>query len=158
MKKILILICIPVFFISCKKSNTAPTATLDVVGKWSLYSSQQDPSSGGLNVNATQYPCISNNVLQINADHTTSTSYTGTDTCYVTPNLGPLSPRTSIGIPGQSPFSDIWTLNGNDIYLGKEHGVISSSNNQLYITTIDTISGPAYSSPLIIKSVEIKQQ
>jgi hypothetical protein len=150
----LILVTI-LLFTTCKKgNNTKPSPPLlDVVGKWSLYSWQQT----GINANAAQFPCLADNILQINADNTTNASYIGTDTCFTVRPTGPLSTWTAIGIPGQAANASTWRRNGNNVYIGSQHYVLSNSGNQLYLTATDTING-IYNPPLIVKTVNIKVQ
>jgi hypothetical protein len=155
MKKYLIPVCIPFFLISCKKSNPAPTTTLDVVGKWSLYSWDQS-GSGGLNIDATQFPCLLNNVIQINADYSTIRTYTGTDTCYVTPRHGLFNGGTSIGMVGQAPVLNTWSRSGNNIYIGDQPFIISSSNGKLYLTSSITVT-QGFTSPVTFTTVDIKE-
>ncbi|HEY8782036.1 MAG TPA: hypothetical protein VIM16_10500 [Mucilaginibacter sp.] len=135
MEKYFVLIFISIVFITCKKAKTE----LDVIGKWSLYSWQQG-SSTGLIANATQFPCLSNNLLQINTNYTASTNYIGTDTCYVR----------------QNAISSTWSRSGNDIYIGGEHLKISSSNRKLYLTTTSTITQGG-TTPFFLKIVYVKE-
>jgi len=55
---------------TCKKGTTVTPnpPLLDVLGKWSLYSSKQP----GSDVTVAQLPCLADNILQINADGTTT--------------------------------------------------------------------------------------
>lgn len=137
MKKPLLILCILGFIVSCKKdSKPGSNDNLNLTGKWTLYSWQETSTDGGFDAEVTQYPCIADNILQINADFTTNTSYKGKDTCYVAPpHSGRFSGSTFIGTPGQTPQSGIWSRIGNDIYISGEHYVISSSNGKLYLTT-----------------------
>jgi len=154
MKKYLFLICVTILLFGCKKdkSVTPTPPQLDVVGTWSLYSWQQT----NLDATVTKYPCLSENILKINSDNTTAENYTGKDTCYIVRPTGPLTSWTAIGIPGQAVVSNTWRRNGNDIYIGSEHSVISNSNGTLFLTTTDTITS-GVTSPLILKVVDVKQ-
>jgi len=140
---------------TCKKGTTVTPnpPLLDVLGKWSLYSSKQP----GSDVTVAQLPCLADNILQINADGTTTSSYIGTDTCFTVRPTGPFTGWSAIGLPGQSVYASTWSRDGNNIYIGGEHNVISSTNNQLYLTETDTITVDV-TSPLIMQAVYVKQQ
>jgi hypothetical protein len=156
MKKYLILVYIPFFLISCKKNNTP--ATINVVGKWTLYSIQGVPANGSPGLNVTQYPCLSNNVLQLNADNTAITSYDGKDTCYVSPGNGTRTIGESEGYAGQTPNTSKWRRSGNDIYIGAVDYALSSSNGKLYLTATETLGIPqGYNPSIVIRIVEIKE-
>jgi hypothetical protein len=156
LKKILPLIAVVILFATCKKGgNTTPTtSSLDVVGSWTAYSYQTN--AGNINVSVAQYPCMSDNVLMINADQTTETSYIGADTCYISAQHTGTSGVTTFGVPGQAPYAETWHRSGNDIYIGTEHMIISSENGKLYLTAHDTINNSG-ASPLIVATVEVKE-
>ncbi len=158
MKKILLLFAIILIFTTCKKDKKiAPATLLDVTGTWTLYS-WNDNAYGNINATATDYPCMSENVLTINADQTTLTNYIGSDTCYVTHDLrtGVTGLRGSaIGLPGQASSSNTWHRNGNDIYVANQHYRVTSANGKLLLTYRDTviINGSQY----FLTTVDVKQ-
>ena len=155
MKRLLPLIALSLLFIKCKTGNTVtPIAPqLDVVGTWSLYSWQQPD----INATDAQYPCLADNVLKVNADNTASITYNGTSTCYVSPPNTPLNESSSIGVPGQAAINSTWRRSGNDIYIGANHYIISTLDNQLYLSYTDTLTA-GYTTPQILKVLDIKQQ
>jgi hypothetical protein len=158
MKKILFLFVIILAFTTCKKDKKiAPAPLLNVTGTWTLYS-WNDNSYTNINATATEYPCMSENVLTINPDQTTHTNYIGSDTCYVTHDLrtGVSGLRGSaIGLPGEASLSSTWHRNGNNIYVGNQLYRITSENGKLLLTYRDTvtISGNQY----FLTTVDVKQ-
>ncbi|HTE02291.1 MAG TPA: hypothetical protein VK668_23540 [Mucilaginibacter sp.] len=140
MKKPLLLFAIAAMLFSCKKESKQ-TPIYDVSGKWGLYSWKANIPYD-IDVNANEYPCMSENELVFNTDQTTLSSYIGHDTCYVTHNLidthGGLR-GTAIGVPGEASIPATWFRKGNDIYIGPEHGVITKVGDKLLLTIYDTL-------------------
>jgi hypothetical protein len=158
MKRLFILFCVAALFITCKKEQKNPPPNSpqpEIVGTWTLYSSTQSSTSATANYSVTQYPCMGENVLKINADHTTLLTYTGSDTCYVTPQHFGVSGATYIGYPGQPPFSGTWASNGSIYKTGNNYSRITSQNGKLFLTIIDTLAtSPAL---VTITNTDIKQ-
>ncbi|MDB5154864.1 MAG: hypothetical protein JWR54_3615 [Mucilaginibacter sp.] len=142
MKKILFLAAIVLFFITCKKNKTV-APVIDATGTWTLYSWKSDIPLSNLYVTADQYPCMSDNVLIFNKNHAYTSNYMGKDTCYVTHDFnnfpGGLK-GTALGISGQPEISGSWHQDGNILYFGSYHGVMSNANGKTALTLNDSIS------------------
>ena len=153
-KYILLGLLVLLLFTTCKKeTKTNTTTTLDVVGKWNLYSWNGNVPSN-LNVTADQYPCIAENVLTLNANGTTNLSYTGLDSCYVTA-IHHGSGLATLGVPGQASTASTWTLDGDKLYLPGNNGspsIITNVNGKLHMTTTVTETGGG-----VITTVDVKQ-
>ena len=128
---------------TCKKNttDTPPDYSGIVVGKWSAYTFSTNLVN--VSVNVAQYPCIANNVMTYNADHTEVLNYVGQDTCYVSQSSGQIGPE-SFGEAGQAPINSTWSAHNNILYLdyngGTEIGIISMVNNKYHIDFRDTIN------------------
>jgi hypothetical protein len=148
MKKIIFLVAVALLFITCKKEQKLPRV-IDATGTWTLYSWKETPA-GSLDVNADQFPCISNNVLTFNKDQTFTRNYVGKDTCFVAS-----SPITWMGMPGQASLTGSWHQDGNTVYWYSSHGTISTSNGKTFLTSIDTVNGAG--NRYTITTVDIKK-
>ena len=136
MKKIFLAIAVVLLFATCKKdssstSTTPPVTPLNATGTWALASDDNTFFSVG-RVSAAQYPCISGNVLILKSDSTYSSSYTGTDTCYVSASHA-IGSDVIIGIPGTAAETGTWHRNGNDIYIGSHQYAIAELNGSLVL-------------------------
>jgi len=147
MKKTFLALAIIFSFAACKKDNKQPSTViqpLNATGSWALYSNDDTFFTVG-KVTADQYPCIANNILTFKSDSTYSSNYTGTSICYVSAVRG--NGSTTLGMPGQPPQTGTWRRNGNDIYIGTEHYVISNPNGKLTLNLNSsfTVNGVSYS-------------
>src|ERR1700744_5434403 len=97
MKKIMFYLFVMILINNCKKEN-AVTQPIDITGNWSLGSSI---FQNGVTVTATQYPCLSNNVLTINANGTALTKYASMSSCSIPTASGTIT----VGMPGDSSVS-----------------------------------------------------
>ena len=156
-----VLLCLPLFilFIACKKGNKpAPTYNYNITGNWTLYSYATN-YGGGVNASVAQYPCMAYNVLTFYTDSTSSQSYSGIDTCFITPSH--TTGAQYFGLPGLVPSSFKWSLRGSVVYLIyadsklNVHGTISNVSNKLQLTIKDTVKSGT--NTYYITSVEVKQ-
>lgn len=154
MKKIVLYLFVMALIASCKKENAA-TQQIDITGSWSLGSAV---FQNGVTVTATQYPCLSNNVLTIDANGTAITKYTSVDGCSIPTASGTIT----VGMPGDSSVSS-WSRNANNIHLKQttlngivnSYGTVVNAGSILQLTLTDTIP-VSRGTPIINTSVYIK--
>lgn len=137
--------------VACKKDKKQAPVTYSVIGAWTLAAYQ---TNFGIGVNATvaQYPCMVYNVLTFYRDSTSSSSYSGIDTCFITPTQSFAAGAQDYGVPGTLPLLATWRQNGNNVYVLNQgttkpvSGLISNVNGRLQLDLRDTaiIDGKAY--------------
>jgi len=146
MKNTFFLFAIILLLAACSKDKKTTPAVklLDVTGSWSTYS-QDDTFFTLGNVTADQFPCIADNVITFNPDSSYTSKYIGANVCWITPQHGG-NGSISFGDPANAAQTGAWRRNGNDIYIGKEHYVVSNVNNKLVLNynTSLLINGTTY--------------
>jgi len=149
MKKIFLLgVVVLLAFDSCKKDsagNTADTTIkINATGTYSLVSvvNTNLTSTGSETFTSLLTPCLANNKTTFKGDGTSSSVYSGTDSCYV--KKAAFS-SLIIGIKGQSTTS-AWLQKGNLIklnvltpYTATSYGQISDVGGSIQIVFKDTI-------------------
>lgn len=167
MKKNFLILAIVALFFACTKEKQVPAnpPVSELIGTWTIFSSKivtkGTVGTTTLDVNVSEYPCLSNNVTEFKKDNTFGISYIGTDSCWVTPP--PVTPAvlrtgTMIGIVGQATQTGTWRQDGTKVFLGYPHesGYITKTDNKIYLTTIDTVNLPD-GATLINNTVRVKK-
>ena len=167
MKRVFLILAVVVLFFACSKEKqmTAKPTESELIGTWTIFSSKivttGTVGTTTLDVNASEYPCLSNNVTEFKQDNTFGLSYIGTDSCWVTPP--PVTPAvirtgTMIGMVGQATQNGTWRQEGTKVSLGYSHesGLITKTDNKIYLTTIDTVYLPS-GATLINTTVRVKK-
>jgi hypothetical protein len=129
--------------IACKKDN-AVNPSIEIIGSWSTYS-YDDTFFSLSNVTADQYPCIADNTLTFKSDSTFTQTYSGGSVC----NIGS---SVTFGVPGQAPLTGTWHQEGNDVYCGPDHYVMSSKNGKLILTSniVFIYNGTSYTETAVL--------
>lgn len=147
-------------FAACKKDKKPAPVIYSVVGNFTLASYQ---TNFGIGANATvgQYECLAYNILTFYRDSTSSSSYDGLDSCFITATHLRSAGAQVVGVPGTLPLLSTWHQQGNIIYLlhpgnpKPTPGVVSNVNGRLQIAFKDTeqSGGKTY----ITNSLEVQQ-
>ena len=142
-KKFILLSAAALVIAGCKKDKKTPL--LDITGAWKMTTFDQ----GRISATASQYPCIENNILAVNADGTASGQYSGGTPCVLSNVGGNTGTIVTLGVPGQSSTPVTWIRNGNDFIFRQTtstgsgqrfYATLSSVNNQLTLHITDTIT------------------
>ena|ERR1700753_1231348 len=145
---------------ACKKDKKSAPVIYSVIGTFTLVSYQTNFGIG-VNATASQYPCMAYNTLTFYRDSTSSSTYYGLDTCFITPTRLKSAGAQDYGLPGTFPIPSTWYQKGNNVYVLYPNnskpvpGVVTSVNGHLQIDFKDTVisNGNTY----YIHSVEVKQ-
>jgi hypothetical protein len=145
----------------CKKDKKPAPVIYSVSGYTFTLSSYQTNFGIGVNATVNQYPCMAYNTLTFYRDSTSSSNYSGLDSCFITPTHLQSAGAQVYGIAGTFPLASTWSQKGNNIYVLYQgnskpaSGVVSSVNGKLQIAFKDTVpsGGKAY----FINSVEVQQ-
>ena len=147
-------------FAACKKDKKPAPVIYSVIGTFTL-SSYQTNFGIGVNATVSQYECMAYNTLTFYRDSTSSSSYDGLDSCFITPTHLKSAGAQVYGLPGTQPLPSTWHQSGNNIYVTYQGnpqpvpGVVSSVNGRLQIAFKDTVQsgGKTY----YINSLEVQQ-
>jgi len=134
--------------LSCKKDSSTPAnntgVTIDPTGKWKLESSTSVQNGYTYPaLTSTQYPCIANNTIVVNADGTVIVSYEANDTCYI------VNTPQQIEILGEKGdyAAGTWTSSQNTFYLtlpsrnvSQKPAQLSLVNSKYQMTFVTTYS------------------
>jgi len=167
MKRIFLIVAIVALFFACTKEKqmTANPPVSELIGTWTIFSSKIVTTgtlgTTTLDVNVSEYPCLSNNITEFKQDNTFDLSYVGKDSCWVTPPPaipGVIRTGTMIGIAGQAVQTGTWRQDGMKVSLGYSHesGLITKTDSKIYLTTIDTLNLPS-GATLINTTVRVKK-
>ncbi|HVS93095.1 MAG TPA: lipocalin family protein [Mucilaginibacter sp.] len=125
----------------CKKDSK--TLLLNVTGTWKMTAFDQ----GQVSTNASQYPCIQNSLITINADGIATGAYMGSSPCVLSNVGGNTGVVVTLGQPGQPSTTLNWVRNGNNFTFKQTtqgsaqrfYATLSNVNNQLTMHITDTI-------------------
>lgn len=159
-RKLLAGIVILLLFTACKKDKKPAPVIYSVIGNFTLASYQTNFGIGA-DASVPQCECLAYNVLTFYRDSTSSASYYGLDSCYVTATHLRSAGAFAVGIPGSLPLPSTWRQQGNTIYLlhpgnpKATAGVVSNVNGRLQIAFKDTeqSGGKTY----YVNSLEVQQ-
>jgi hypothetical protein len=148
-------------FAACKKDKKPVPVIYSVSGYTFTLSSYQTNYGIGVNASVNQYPCMAYNTLTFYRDSTSSSSYYGLDSCFITPTHLQSAGAQVYGLPGTLPLSSTWSQKGNNVYVlypgnpKSVPGVVSNINGSLQILFKDTVQsdGKTY----YINSLEVQQ-
>jgi len=148
-------------FAACKKDKKPAPVIYSVSGYVFTLSSYQTNYGIGVNASVNQYPCMAYNTLTFYRDSTSSSSYDGLDSCFITPTRLQSAGAHVYGLPGTLPLPSTWSQKGNNVYVlypGNSKpvpGIVSNVNGSLQINFKDTVQsgGKTY----YINSLEVQQ-
>jgi hypothetical protein len=148
-------------FTGCKKDKKAAPVIYSVSGDTFALSSYQTNFGAGVNAAVNQYPCMAYNTLTFYRDSTSSSSYYGLDSCFITPTHLQSAGAQVYGLPGTLPLPSTWSQKGNNIYVlypgnpKPVQGVVTNVNGSLQIDFKDTVESGAKT--YYINSLEVQQ-